>query len=442
MSSTSISVHCNTDASNTLALILAGGNGTRLGGLTACRPKPVVHVAGKYRCIDFTLSNCLHSGIRRIAVLSQFQADTLEEYLQSFWQLLRSQCGEFVDTWPSEQGVDGQRYHGTADAVRRNCDRIRKIAPSYVIVLAADHVYKMDYRDMLATHIKNNADMTIGSVDLPRTQAQGLGVLTVDDAGCVSRFHEKPAELGSIPGSPDMVCASMGIYVFSTDVLLEILERDVSEETSAHDFGSDVIPMLMRNRRLVAHRFRDGLQAAGYWRDIGTIDTLWQANMDAIGSRSWIRLADPDWPIWTYEPQYPPALSCSSEGAHDGVVSNTLISNGCIVCGATVEQSVLSCDVRVGEGSVVRQSVLMPHVRVGRNCRILRAIVDENCMIPDGFQVGYDREYDGDRFEVSANGIAVVTQAALQRVCAQARATSTPVSDPANTMRRDTVGLH
>jgi glucose-1-phosphate adenylyltransferase len=396
----------------TVALILAGGRGTRLRKLTEWRAKPAVHFGGKYRIIDFTLSNCLNSGIRRIGVLTQYKADSLIRHIYKGWGFLRGELGEFIDLLPAQQRLNDSWYLGTADAVYQNLDIIRYYGPEYVLILAGDHVYKMDYGAMLAYHVDNRADLTISCVEVPIKDASAFGVMRVDDNSRVLEFVEKSQTPPCIPGRPEVALASMGIYVFNAKFLYEQLIKDADNPQSTHDFGKDILPEVIKRYRVFAYPFlnmQTGVQS--YWRDVGTIDAYWAANMELIGVDPELNLYDQDWPIWTYQRHLPPAKFVFEDKAHDrvGQAFDSMICDGVIISGATVRHSILSTNVRVNSWALVEDSVILPDVNIGRHAKIRRAIIDRGCEIPPGMTIGYDLEEDKKRFDVSPGGIITVT---------------------------------
>ncbi|MEW6167331.1 MAG: glucose-1-phosphate adenylyltransferase [Pseudomonadota bacterium] len=396
---------------NTLALILAGGRGSRLGALTDWRAKPAVPFGGKFRIIDFPLSNCINSGIRRIGVLTQYKSHSLIRHIQKGWGFLRGEFGEFIELLPASQRVSETAwYSGTADAVFQNIDIIRNHEPALVLVLAGDHIYKMDYGPMLAAHIENDADITVGCIEVPVDAARAFGVMSVDEHGRVTRFAEKPPQPESIPGKPGTALASMGIYVFSTEYLIEELARDAARLDSAHDFGRDIVPGAIGRAPIFAYPFQDvQRKAQGYWRDVGTVDAFWEANIELTAIDPLLNLYDADWPIWTYQEQLPPAKFVFDDADRRGVALNSLVSGGCIVAGATVRNSVLFSGVHVESHSFVESSVVLPEVAIGRNCYVRRAVIDKGAILPDGFVAGADAAADRERFHVTDNGIVLVT---------------------------------
>ncbi len=395
---------------DTLALILAGGRGSRLMQLTDWRAKPSVPFGGKFRIIDFPLSNCMNSGIRRVAVLTQYKAHSLLLHIQRGWGFLRGELGEFIELLPAQQRIETSWYQGTADAVYQNLDIIRNHDPGYVLILAGDHVYKMDYGPMIARHVERQADVTVGVVEVPIAQARHFGVMSIDGEGRATEFVEKPAHPEAVPGNPDTVLASMGIYVFNTAFLYEQLIKDADTGDSQHDFGRNLIPSLIQRYRVMAHPFRDahtGRQA--YWRDVGTVDAYWQANMELVGVTPELNLYDEDWPIWTYQAQLPPAKFVFDDEDRRGMAVDSLVSGGDIISGALVRRSLLFSNVRVNSWSVVEDSVVLPNVYIGRYCEIRRAVIEKGCRLPDGTIIGQDRQEDAARFHVTDNGITLVT---------------------------------
>lgn len=396
----------------TVALILAGGRGSRLKKLTEWRAKPAVHFGGKYRIIDFPLSNCLNSGIRRIGVLTQYKADSLIRHIYKGWGFLRGELGEFIDLLPAQQRLNDCWYLGTADAVYQNLDILRFYAPEYVLILAGDHVYKMDYGAMLAYHVDSQADLTVGCVEVPLKDASAFGVMRVDDSSRVIDFIEKSACPPSLPGRPEVALASMGIYVFNAKFLYEQLIKDADNPKSSHDFGKDIIPEVIKRYRVFAYPFlnmQTGVQS--YWRDVGTIDAYWAANMELIGVDPELNLYDQDWPIWTYQRHLPPAKFVFEDKAHGrvGQAFDSMVCDGVIISGAMVRHSILSTNVRVNSWALVEDSVILPDVNIGRYAKIRRAIIDRGCEIPPGMEIGYDLEEDKKRFDVSEGGIVTVT---------------------------------
>jgi len=401
----------------TLAVIMAGGRGTRLEDLTSDRAKPATPFGGKYRIIDFALSNCVNSGIRQVQVLTQYKAHALIQHLQRGWGFLRGELGEFVDIVPAQQKHGEWWYRGTADAVYQNFDIIDEHGPELVLVLAGDHVYKMDYGPMVAFHAQRNADVTIGVVRVPVEEATEFDVMTIDDESRIVRFSEKPKNPEPMPGSDDIALVSMGIYVFDTEFLRERLAEDAANPESAHDFGRNVIPATIEKDKVYAYLFENvETRAQAYWRDVGTVDAYYEANMELIHVKPELNLYDEDWPIWTYQQQVPSAKFILDDEGRRGQAVNSMVAGGAIVSGAQVVESLLSYNVTVEERSYVYRSVILPRVEVGRNCRISRAIVDEGCIIPDGMVIGEDPAADAARFHVTENGVSLVTNQMLVRL--------------------------
>ena len=397
---------------DTMALILAGGKGSRLYELTDWRAKPSVYFGGKFRIIDFPLSNCVNSGIRRIGILTQYKAHSLIRHTVQGWSQFRSELGEFVEVLPASQRTSENWYAGTADAIYQNLDIIRSQRPKYVLVLSGDHVYKMDYGTMLAYHVENEADMTVSCLEVPVEEAAGdFGVMTVDEDNRVRGFDEKPAEPTPLPGDPALTLASMGNYIFNTEFLFEQLNRDAAEPDSEHDFGKNIIPSLIAEHRLYAFPFRDeDTGERAYWRDVGTLDAFWEANMELIAVKPLLNLYDRDWPILTYQAQLPPAKFVLNEEDRCGMAVDSMVSGGCIVSGAQLSRSLLFSDVAVHSYSVIEDSVVLPEVDIGRNCTIRKAIIDRGCQIPAGTEIGVDAEQDRARgFRVTEKGVVLVT---------------------------------
>lgn len=398
----------------TLAVILAGGRGSRLHQLTNWRAKPAVHFGGKFRIIDFPLSNCVNSGIRRISVLTQYKSHSLDRHIQRGWGFLGGELGEFVELLPAQQRLDESWYVGTADAVLQNLDIIRRHNPEYVLILAGDHIYKMDYGTMIAAHVERGADITVGCIEVPLEIANAFGVMDIDQDNRIVRFTEKPTDPEPMPGKPDKALASMGIYVFSTKVLFSELLKDQKNPDSEHDFGKNIIPSMIKTHRVCAFPFRDPINGGdGYWRDVGTVDALWEANLELTNVTPELDLYDAEWPIWTHQEQVAPAKFVFDDEGRRGYAVDSLIAGGCIVSGATVKHSLLFPRVRVHSYSDIEDSVLFPSVEVGRNCKIRKALIDRRCKIPDGTVIGYDEEADRKRFFVSPKGVILVTQEML-----------------------------
>jgi len=396
-----------------LAMILAGGKGERLHPLTIHRAKPAVPFGGIYRIIDFTLSNCINSGIRKIAVLPQYKSLSLDKHLRMAWNLFSGELNEYIISVPPQQRVGEKWYQGTADAIYQNIYMIEKDAPEHVLVLAGDHIYKMDYAEMFRFHKENKADATVAAIETPRTSAADFGIVEVDNNGRIIGFEEKPKDPRPIPGRPDMAFASMGIYLFNTKTLLEYLKSDALRDT-AHDFGKNVIPQMMRNARVCAYNFKDeNKKEAKYWRDVGTIDAYWEANKDLVSVDPLLNLYDKAWPIRTYQAQNPPAkfvFAQEKKGGRLGIALDSIVAHGCIVSGGRVQNSVLSPNVRVNSYSEVHDSILMENVDIGRHCRIRRAIIDKDVVIPPETEIGYNREEDKKRYHVTPSGIVVIAK--------------------------------
>jgi len=402
----------------TLALILAGGRGSRLGPLTQWRAKPAVPFGGKFRIIDFPLSNCINSGIRRVGVATQYKSHSLIKHIQQGWSFLRGEFGEYVELLPAQQRIATSWYQGTADAVFQNIDIIRSDEPEYLLVLAGDHIYKMDYGPMLAHHVENKADMTVGCIEISVEQAGAFGVMSVDEMGRVVRFAEKPEAPDPMPGRGDTALASMGIYVFNTDFLIEQLTKDADMPGSSHDFGHNIIPSVIDHYRAYAYPFRDVQESQShqaYWRDVGTVDAYWAANLELIGVTPELNLYDEFWPIWTYQVQAPPAKFVFDDEDHRGMALDSMVSGGCIISGATVRHSLLFTNVVVNSWSVIEDTVVLPNVVIGKNCRIRRAVIDKGCVIADGTVIGEDPEEDAHRFYVSDGGVTLVTPEMLRQ---------------------------
>lgn len=399
----------------TLALVLAGGRGSRLKQLTLWRAKPATPFGGKYRIIDFPLSNCINSGIRRICVLTQYKAHSLIQHIQRGWGFLRGEFGEFVELLPAQQRIDESSwYRGTADAVYQNLDIIRTHEPDFVLILAGDHIYKMDYGPMLAHHVESKADVTVGSVEVPRERAGEFGVLTVNEQNEVIRFTEKPKEPETLPGRENMALASMGIYVFNTQFLFERLIEDADLQTSNHDFAKDILPRLLGQHRVVSYPFRDvQTKAQSYWRDVGTVDAFWEANMELVGIDPELNLYDEHWPIWTYLDQSPPAKFVFDDDGRRGMAVDSMVADGCIISGGYVNHSLLFSGVQVHSYVKLRDAVVLPGVDIGRYCQLDRVIIDRACIIPPGTVVGANPEEDARRFYRTEKGVVLITREML-----------------------------
>ena len=399
---------------DTLALVLAGGAGSRLRELTAWRAKPALYFGGKYRIIDFTLSNCLNSGIRRMGVLTQYKAHSLIRHLVQGWSWFQTGAGskEFCEILPASQRVGGEWYRGTADAIYQNLDIIRAHDPKLVLILSGDHIYKMDYGPFLAAHEERKADMTICCNEMPVEEAAGqFGVMTVDETGRIIGFDEKPAKPNEIPGRPGYCLASMGNYVFNTEFLYEQVIKDADSPDTQHDFGRNVIPAIIKDYRVYAYAFRDPDSGEhAYWRDVGTLRAFWEANMELVSKSPQLNLYDQEWPIWTYQVQSPPAKFVWDEEGRRGEAIQSMVSGGCIVSGAYVHDSLLFSRVYVHSYSTVNESVILPDVDIGENCRIEKAIIDAGATIAPGTEIGVDHDADRERgFRVTEDGITLVT---------------------------------
>ncbi|HXA92970.1 MAG TPA: glucose-1-phosphate adenylyltransferase [Steroidobacteraceae bacterium] len=406
--------------SGTLAVVMAGGRGERLKDLTAHRCKPATPFGGKFRIIDFVLSNCVNSGIRQISILTQYKAQSLIQHVHQGWSYLRGEFGEFVEVIPAQQQIGETWYRGTADAVYQNLDVILSHRPKHVLVLAGDHIYKMDYGPMIAYHVEKGADITVGVVVLPAAESRSFGVLTATEWNRVTKFSEKPPAPDTLPTRPDSILASMGIYVFNTRLLEKLLTEDAANTSSAHDFGRNVIPQAIDTRQVFAYPFQDvKTRAQSYWRDVGTIDAYYEANVELVHVKPELNIYDQEWPIWTYQVHAPPAKFILDEDTRRGTAVNSMVSGGCIISGALVRASLLFSDVRVDERSFIDGSVILPHVDIGKGCQVSRAIVDEGCQIPDGMQIGIDREADARRFLVTESGVVLVTADMLRRLSPQ-----------------------
>jgi glucose-1-phosphate adenylyltransferase len=406
----------------TVALVLAGGRGSRLKDLTDKRAKPAVYFGGKFRIIDFALSNCVNSGLRRIGVVTQYKSHSLLRHLQRGWSFLRAEMNEMVDLLPAQQRLDEEHwYRGTADAIWQNLDIIQSSKPEYVVILAGDHIYKMDYSLMLKDHVERDAGCTVGCIEVPRPEASAFGVMAVNEAWGITSFVEKPADPPPMPGRDDTSLASMGIYVFNADYLYRLLEEDLANPNSSHDFGKDVIPRAVAEGRALAHPFsksciRNPNGAPPYWRDVGTIDAFWAANLDLASINPELDIYDTDWPIWTYQRQLPPAKFIPDIGGMHGKAVNTLVSGGCIVKGSHLANTVLFSSVRIRSFCNLEDAVVLPSVTIERNCRLKKVVIDRGCELPDGLVVGEDPVADAERFERTENGVVLITREMLARL--------------------------
>ena len=406
----------------TIALVLAGGRGSRLKQLTDRRAKPAVYFGGKFRIIDFALSNCLNSGIRRMAVLTQYKSHSLLRHLQRGWNFLRGEQNEFIDLLPAQQRVnEAFWYRGTADAITQNIDILRAYGPEYVLVLAGDHIYKQDYSLMLLDHVESGAKCTVGCIEVPRMEATALGVMHVDADRRITAFLEKPKDPPAIPGKPDRALGSMGIYVFNAEYLYSLLEEDGADDKSEHDFGKNVIPRIVADGGALAHPLNLSAVPAAtrhrpYWRDVGTVDAFWAANLDLASDMPELNLYDREWPVWTYQEQLPPAKFVPDAHGLNGETSNVLISGGCIVIGSNIRRSVLFSNVRVESCCTVHEAVVMPDTVIGRGSRLSKVVIDRGCHIPDGTVIGEDADADAQRFHRSEGGVVLVTKEMLEKV--------------------------
>jgi glucose-1-phosphate adenylyltransferase len=409
-------------ARDALAYVLAGGRGSRLMELTDKRAKPAVYFGGKSRIIDFALSNALNSGIRRISVATQYKAHSLIRHLQRGWNFFRPERNESFDILPASQRVsETMWYAGTADAVYQNIDIIASAAPEFIVILAGDHVYKMDYELMLRQHVEAQADVTVGCFEVPRMEATGFGVMAVDETGRITSFLEKPADPPGMPGDPDRALASMGIYVFKTDFLIDQLRRDAADPHSSRDFGKDIIPYLVKNAKAVAHRFasscvRSTDEAEVYWRDVGTIDAYWEANIDLSEPVPALDLYDRSWPIWTYGEITPPAKFVHDDDGRRGMAVDSLVSGGCIISGSPLRRSLLFTGVHVHSYARIENAVILPYVEVGRGARLTNVVVDRGVRIPERLVVGEDPARDAQRFRRTERGICLITQPMIDRL--------------------------
>ncbi len=409
-------------ARDAMAYVLAGGRGSRLMELTDRRAKPAVYFGGKSRIIDFALSNAINSGIRRIGVATQYKAHSLIRHMQRAWTFLRPERNESFDILPASQRVsENQWYEGTADAVFQNMDIIASLAPKYMVILAGDHIYKMDYELMLQQHVNSGADVTIGCLVVPRMEATGFGVMQVDEKDTITAFVEKPKDPPGIPGNEGMALASMGIYVFNTDFLFEQLRRDADDPNSKRDFGGDIIPYIVKHGKAVAHRFTNSCIRAAeeieeYWRDVGTLDAYFEANLDLTDTVPKLNLYDRDWPIWTDAVVAAPAKFVHDEDGRRGFAVSSLVSGDCIISGSEVRRSLLFTGVKIGSFSSVNEAVILPYCNIGRGARLSKVIIDSGVRIPEGMVIGEDPELDARRFRVSEKGVVLVTRDMMARL--------------------------
>jgi glucose-1-phosphate adenylyltransferase len=405
-----------------MAYVLAGGRGSRLKELTDKRAKPAVHFGGKTRIIDFALSNALNSGIRRLGVATQYKAHSLIRHLQNGWNFLRPERNESFDILPASQRVsETEWYAGTADAVFQNIDIIESYGPEYMVILAGDHVYKMDYEVMLRQHVDSRADVTVGCLEVPRMDAVAFGVMHVDANDTITDFFEKPADPPGIPDNPDLALASMGIYVFKTSFLMDELRRDAEDPNSSRDFGKDIVPYIVKHGKAVAHRFsascvRSSAEAGSYWRDVGTVDAYWEANIDLTDIIPELDLYDTSWPIWTYAEIKPPAKFVHDEDGRRGTAVSSLVSGDCIISGASLRRSLLFTGVRANSYSTLEEAVILPDTSIARNVRLKKVVVDRGVRIPDGLVVGEDPKLDAQRFRRTDSGVCLITQTMIDRL--------------------------
>ncbi|PLX37623.1 MAG: glucose-1-phosphate adenylyltransferase [Hyphomicrobiales bacterium] len=407
---------------HTMAIVLAGGRGSRLKELTDTRAKPAVYFGGKSRIIDFALSNALNSGIRRIGVATQYKAHSLIRHLQRGWNFFRAERNEIFDILPASQRVTEEKwYMGTADAVAQNMDILEGYGPEYLIILAGDHIYKMDYEPMIVQHVESGADVTIGCIEVPRMEAKGYGVMKVDKNDRIVEFVEKPADPPAIPDKPDQALASMGIYVFHRKFLFDLLAEDSDNENSSHDFGNDIIPHIVKSGTALAHRFsascvRSRKESEPYWRDVGTIDAFWQANVDLTDFIPALDLYDTDWPIWTYAEITPPAKFIHDEEGRRGQAISSMVSGGCIISGSRIDKSLLFTGVHTHSYSQLEHVVAMPYVTINRGARLSKVVIDRGVTIPPGLVVGEDPEEDARRFRRTEGGVVLITQNMINKL--------------------------
>jgi glucose-1-phosphate adenylyltransferase len=398
---------------DTYALILAGGRGSRLHELTDWRAKPATFFGGKFRIIDFPLSNCVNSGIRRVGIATQYKSHSLIRHVNRGWGHFKKELGESIEILPASQRFGEKWYMGTADAVFQNIDIIRHELPKYVMILSGDHVYRMDYGPLLAKHVDSGADMTVCCIEVPCEEAAGaFGVMTVDKDHRVVRFDEKPEKPSEVPGKPGITLASMGNYVFNTEFLFDQLEKDAAQDGSSGDFGNDIIPKIIESHKVCAFPFKDpDSEKQPYWRDVGTLDSFWEANMELVEPEPHLDMYDESWPIWTYQEQTAPAKFIYDQGARKGIAIDSTVSGGVIVSGSTVKRSLLFSKVKVNSYCNIEESVILPGAIIGRNCQIKKAIIDRSCVIPDGLEIGVNRDRDhANGFRVTEKGVVLVTR--------------------------------
>lgn len=398
---------------DTYALILAGGRGSRLKELTDWRAKPAVYFGGKFRIIDFPLSNCINSGVRKVGIATQYKSHSLIRHVNRAWGHFKKELGDSVEILPASQRYSDDWYCGTADAVYQNMDIIRHDLPKYVMILSGDHVYRMDYGELIAKHVETGADMTVCCLEVPLEEAAGaFGVMTVDNEKRVQRFDEKPKNPAALPNDPTKCLASMGNYVFNTEFLFEQLKKDAANSCSGRDFGHDIIPSIIEEHNVYAYPFRDSnVEGTPYWRDVGTLDSFWEANMELVSPTPLLDLYDRNWPIWTYQEQLPPAKFIFDDENRRGMAVDSTVSGGCIISGSTIRRSLLFSNVHVHSYCTVEESVILPGVKINRNCVIKKAIIDRSCVVPEGLQIGVDHQQDeANGFRISSGGVVLVTR--------------------------------
>lgn len=409
-------------AQQSMAFVLAGGRGSRLHELTDRRAKPAMFFAGKSRIIDFPLSNAVNSGIRRIGVATQYKAHSLIRHLQRGWSFFRAERNESLDILPASQQLNNENwYKGTADAVSQNAEIVRSYGPKYIVILAGDHIYKQDYAVMIAHHVDSGADVTVGCIEVPRMDATGFGVMKVDTEDRILEFVEKPTDPPAMPGHPDMALASMGIYVFETEYLLNLFDEVREDPRYGHDFGGDLIPMIVKEGKAIAHAFsrsciRSSMEEKAYWRDVGTVDAFWQANIDLTDFQPELDLYDQSWPIWTYSELTPPAKFIHNEDGRRGHAISSIVSGGCIISGSSLERCLMFTGVKTHSYSQLEGVVAMPYVEINRNARLRNTVIDRGVVIPKGLVVGEDAELDARRFRRTEDGICLVTQPMINRL--------------------------
>ena len=409
-------------AQQTMAFVLAGGRGSRLYELTDKRAKPAMYFGGKSRIIDFALSNATNSGIRRIGVATQYKAHSLIRHLQRGWSFFREERNESLDILPASQRLDEENwYKGTADAVMQNIDIIEGHNPKYMVILAGDHIYKQDYSIMIKQHVDNNADVTVGCIEVPRDEAKAFGVMKIDENDNILEFVEKPSDPPAMPGHPDMALASMGIYVFNTDYLIKVLREDAANPDSFNDFGGDIIPEIVKTGKAIAHPFsrscvRSSNEEKPYWRDVGTVDAFWQANVDLTNFQPELDLYDTDWPIWTYSELTAPAKFIHNEEGRRGHAVSSMVSGGCIISGSSLDQCFMFTGVRTHSFSELQGVIAMPYVEINRSARLTNVVIDRGVIIPEGLVVGEDPKLDAKRFRRTENGVCLITASMIEKL--------------------------